>query len=210
LPPARRPSKPFLPACAFVLLAGCAAHEEARVAKRLDPDPTPAAFTACYGNSCRLSSQVSLAPEQWQEVRDAFDPPPADAAAERRAVAQAVAALERFTGEQTGTSEDAPGMGTQLHLDGQLDCIDEAANSTAYLRMMQADGLIRFHEVGLPAHRFVIDAWGPSNTATMRDIATGQRYAVESYFGRNGEPPYVMPLELWVEGWWPGDPLPET
>jgi len=199
----------ILPAAATALLLNaCAAQEESRVAKLLDPNPTPASFKACYGNSCRLHSQVGLSPEQWQQVRTVFDPAPADALDERRAVARAVAVLERFTGQQTGTSEDAPGMGVHLDPDGQLDCIDESTNSTSYLRMMAADGLIRFHHVGFPAHRFVLSAWGPSNTATMRETATSKRYAVESYFRENGQPAYVLPLDIWVEGWTPEDGTP--
>ena len=195
-----------LGACAEV-----AEVEEQRVAKNLDPNPTPASYRVCFGNSCRLHDKVSLTPEQWQQVRAVFDPPPADALAERQTVALAIAVLERFTGEQTGTSDDAPGMGVHLNPDGQLDCIDESTNSTAYLRMMAADGLIQFHDIGFPAHRFVLSAWGPSNTATMRENATSKRYAVESYFRENGEPAYVMPLDVWIEGWTPedGDP-PET
>jgi hypothetical protein len=201
----------ILAAIVLLSLGACAEVEEQRVAKKLDPDPTPASFKACYGNSCRLHGRVSLTPEQWQQVRNVFDPAPADALAERRAVAQAIAVLERFTGEQTGTSEDAPGMGVHLYPDTQLDCIDESTNSTAYLRMMAADGLIKFHKVGFPAHRFVLSAWGPSNTATMSEGATQKRYAVESYFRANGEPAYVLPLDIWIEGWTPGDgDPPET
>jgi len=203
-----RANRLFPMAAASLLLAACAAQEESRVAKLLDPHPTPASFVACYGNSCRLQGKVALVPEQWQQVRAAFDPPPADALAERRAVAQAIAVLERFTGEQTGTSEDAPGMGVHFNPDGQLDCIDESTNSTSYLRMMAKDGLIRFHNVGFPAHRFVLSAWGPSNTATMRETTTSKRYAVESYFRENGQPAYVMPLDIWIEGWTPEDGTP--
>jgi hypothetical protein len=201
----------WIAASTALLLGACAEQEEYRVAKLLDPTPTPASFKACYGNSCRLHSRVTLVPDQWQQVRAVFEPAPADALAERQAVARAIGVLERFTGEQTGTSEDAPGMGVHLNPDGQLDCIDESTNSTSYLRMMAKDGLIRFHTIGFPAHRFVISAWGPSNTATMTDTATHKRYAVESYFRENGQPAYVMPLDIWTEGWTPsdGDP-PET
>jgi hypothetical protein len=205
------PSRILPAAIACLLLGACAEQEEYRVAKLLDPQPTPASFKACYGNSCRLHGQVHLSPEQWEQVRAVFEPPPADALAERHDVERAIAVLERFTGAQTGTSEDAPGMGVHLNPDGQLDCIDESTNSTSYLRMMAKDGLIRFHDVGFPAHRFVLSAWGPSDAATMRETASGKRYAVESYFRANGEPAYVLPLDLWIEGWTPedGDP-PET
>lgn len=198
-------------ALAALVLAGCQANEERRVAKLLEADPTPARFSICHGNSCRLRTEVSLSAAEWEQVRALFEPAPVDAPAERRQIARATGLLETFTGRQADTLEDAPGMGVHWDPDGQLDCIDEATNSTAYLRMMAADGLIRFHDVGLPANRFVVSAWGPSNTATIRERGTGRIYAVESYFRTNGEPADVLPLDLWTAGWVPedGDP-PES
>lgn len=206
-----RLNRAFAIAAAAILFAGCQANEEHRVAKLLDPSPTPAKFNVCYGNSCRLHGQVSLSDAEWAQVRALFDPQPENALEERRRISRATGLLETFTGRQTGTSDDAPGMGVHWNPDSQLDCIDEATNSTAYLRMMAADGLIRFHDVGLPANRFVVSAWGPSNTATIKERATGNVYAVESYFRSNGEPSYVLPLDIWTAGWVPenGTP-PET
>ena len=196
---------------AILLLAGCQANEERRVARLLDANPTPARFGVCYGNSCRLHADVSLSEAEWALVRALFEPSPEDALTERRRISRATGLLEAFTGRQTGTSEDAPGMGVHWNPDGQLDCIDEATNSTAYLRMMAADGLIRFHDIGLPANRFVITAWGPSNTATITERASGKVYAVESYFRNNGEPSDVMPLDIWTAGWVPENgPPPES
>lgn len=193
---------------AILLLSGCQANEEHRVAKLLEANPTPAKFSLCHGNSCRLRTDVSLSEAEWAQVRALFDPLPEDALTERRRIARATGLLETFTGRQAGTSEDAPGMGVHWNPDGQLDCIDEATNSTAYLRMMAGDGLIRFHDIGLPANRFVITAWGPSNTATITERATGKVYAVESYFRNNGEPAYVLPLDIWTAGWVPEDGTP--
>lgn len=190
------------------VLSGCTASEEQRVAGLLQADPTPEKFSICHGNSCRLRTDVSLSAAEWAQVKASFDPAPADALAERRRIARAIGLLETFAGRQADTLGDAPGMGVHWDPDGQLDCIDEATNSTTYLRMMSADGLIRFHDIGLPANRFVITAWGPSNTATLTEVATGKGYAVESYFGSNGEPAYVMPLEVWRAGWVPQDGAP--
>jgi hypothetical protein len=190
------------------VLGGCQANEEHRVAQLLEANPTPAQFSICHGNSCRLRTQVSLSTEEWAQIRAHFDPAPVDALAERRQIARAIGRLETFTGRQADTLDDAPGMGVHWNPDGQLDCIDEATNSTTYLRMMAADGLIRFHDIGLPANRFVITAWGPSNTATIKETATGKVYAVESYFRYNGEPAYVLPLDIWTAGWVPEDGSP--
>ncbi len=191
-------------------LSGCQASEEKRVARLLEADPVPAKFSVCHGNSCRLRTHVSLSAEDWDRVAALFEPLPADAAAERRRIGLAIGVLETFTGRQAGTLEDAPGMGVHWDRDAQLDCIDEATNSTAYLRMMAADGLIRFHHIGLPANRFFFAAWGSSNTATIKEIASRTTYAVESYFRSNGEPADVLPLETWAAGWVPEDgPTPE-
>jgi hypothetical protein len=193
------------------LLAGCAVHEEARVAKLQEADPVPASFSVCHGNSCRLRSDISLSEAEWRRVHDVFATAPADAVAERKLIARSIAMLEVMVGQQAGTLEDKPGVGLEWNTDAQLDCIDEAINSTAYLRMMAADELLRFHRVGPPAHRFVLSAGGPSNTATITEIATGKRFAVDSFFLGNGEPPSILPLDLWLTGWEPEDgPPPEA
>jgi hypothetical protein len=125
------------------MLGGCRANEEQRVAKLQEANPTPARFSICHGNSCRLRTDVSLSTEEWAQVGALFDPAPADALAERRQIARAIGLLETFSGRRADTLEDAPGMGVHWNPDGQLDCIDEATNSTTYLRMMAADRLIR-------------------------------------------------------------------
>ena len=188
--------------------AACQSHEEHRVAGLLDKNPTPAKFTICHGNSCRLHTTISLTAAEWAQVRALFDPAPTDARAERHQIALATGLLEILAGRQAGTLDDAPGMGVHWNPDGQLDCIDETTNSTSYMRMMAADGLIRFHDIGLPANRFVISAWGPSNTATIRERATGKVYAVDSYFRANGEPADILPLDVWMAGWMPEDGPP--
>jgi hypothetical protein len=88
----------------------------------------------------------------------------------------------------------------------QLDCVDESTNSTTYLRMMERDGLLRYHRVGSRAARarsggFII-GW-PHFTAVIEEIASGEKWAVDSWFRNNGEPPEVVPLSLWRTGWEP-------
>ncbi len=198
-------------ALACVALAACAARETGRVASLAAAEPTPAAFSICHGNSCRLRSDVSLSDAEWQQVRDLFQQPAADAPAERRQIAQAIGRLEILAGRQADTLGDAPGLGVHWNGDEQLDCIDEATNSTQYLRMFAADGLLGWHRVGQPAYRFVLHAWGPSNTATVEETATGTVFAVDSYFLANGEPASVLPMPVWMAGWMPEDgPPPES
>ncbi|MDP6305671.1 MAG: hypothetical protein QF869_07345, partial [Alphaproteobacteria bacterium] len=62
---------------------------------------------------------------------------PTDAATnareERVRIARAVALLESMAGEQAGTLLDKAGTGFPLENRYQLDCVDEALNTTAYL-----------------------------------------------------------------------------
>jgi len=204
----RQRALPVVGLISAVLLSACESHEEHRVAKLVEANPTPAKFSVCHGNSCRLRSPISLSAAEWAQVRAVFDPAPVDAREERQRIARATGLLEILVGRQAGTLDDAPGMGVHWNPDGQLDCIDEATNSTEYLRMMAADGLIRFHEIGLPANRFVITAWGPSNTATINERATGKVFAVDSYFRANGQPSDILPLDVWMAGWVPEDGPP--
>jgi hypothetical protein len=193
---------------AFAALAACATREEEHVATLAATNATPADFSLCHGNSCRLHSHVSLSPAEWQQVRDLLTP--ADAIGERRQIALAIGRLEILAGRQAGTLDDAPGMGVHWDPDGQLDCVDEATNTTQYLHMLAADGLLRWHRVSTPSNRARLGLW-PSNTATILETATGRRFAVDSYFLANGEPASVLPLDTWLTGWTPDDgPPPET
>lgn len=184
------------------LLAACEAQTEARVAKLVPLDATPGAFEVCHGSGCKQRTPVSLTPEQWDQVRavfaDARDP-----AEERAAIARSVALMERLVAKPAGTGRDVGRNLVAGDQGGQLDCVDEAVNSTTYLRMMATGDLIRFHDVAFPAHRGGI--LRAHNTAVIRDRTSGERYAVDSWFYDNGVPPAVVALQTWRNGWQPGD-----
>ena len=206
--PSRSPALRGAALAGLLSLAACAGHEEARIGSIAEVHPIPAHYSLCHGNGCRLHTDISLSTAEWQEVRAIFTPPAADAVAERKQISLAVGRLEILAGRQAGTLDDAPGMGVHWEEDGQLDCVDETVNTTQDLRMFAADGLLRFHHAGAPGHRFVLSAWGPSNTATVIENATGKVYAIDSYFLANGEPASVVPLDLWIAGWVPEDGPP--
>lgn len=200
-----QPRLSFPLSAALILLTGCAALAERRVAGMVAADPSPASFTVCHGSGCKARTPVGLSDAQWGKVRALFRPASADAAAERARIADAIGLLERLVAPQAGTGEDAARNLVASDQSTQLDCIDEAVNSTTYLRMIAADGLLRFHRVELPAHRGGIIL--AHNTAVVREIATGQEFAVDSWFFANGVPPPVLPLTAWRDGWEPGDAI---
>jgi hypothetical protein len=154
-----------------------------------------------------------LSDAEWQEVRAIFAIAPANAAAERRRIAEALALLERQVGIRTGTSAHQWSRHNG-HIDGnsrgdptQLDCIDEAVNSWTYLTMLARDGLLRFHTVeklaysgGLPDFTFA-----PRNTAVIRATASGIDFAVDPTLVDAGERPPIIPLSIWAAAWPPPD-----
>ena len=194
----------FLPLLA--LLAGCQAMAESHVAGLIDPKASPAGFDVCHGSRCHVRTRVTLTDEQWDGVRAEFSED-RDAGKERAEVREAIGLMERLVAEPTGTATDVGDNIYAADQSTQLDCVDEAVNATVYLRMIAADGLLRFHAVEMPAHRGGMRY--AHNTAVIRDTATGKRFAVDSSFFDNGNPAVVLSLDTWLSGWRPGDSAPD-
>ena len=165
-------------------------------------DPDPARFNICHGGGCASLATVNLSDEQWQRVRAVFAQPGASPAAERAQIRTAIALFENIVGPMTGTANDKGGTFPGLGQPGQMDCIDESINTTIYLTMLQKYGLLRWHNVADRATRWWIFSW-PHTTAVIEERASKRRWAVDSWFLDNGEPPFVLPLETWRKGWKP-------
>lgn len=165
----------------------------------------PARILVCHGYGCDERQEVSLTAEEWGYIVALLAPPAASAAVERARVATAIGRMERFIGPKTGTAGDqARSAVFTFDARGQMDCLDESTNTTRYLRLFAAHGLLRFHAIGAIAYRGrLVDGIGPHNAATLRDIATGQEFAVDSWFHANGQPAEIAPLDDWRRGWRP-------
>lgn len=166
-------------------------------------DPQPERFSLCWSHSCSIVATVALPPPAWHQVRDVFRETPSAPADERALIAAAIALLEKLVGDITGTSRDRGGDLRGFARPGQMDCVDEANNSTTYLKMLAADGLLRWHKVGEILKRGHIIFGMPHATAIITDTTTGEHWAVDSWYLDNGEPPYIVPYEIWRTGWNP-------
>ena len=196
----------FLSHCLLLILLCLTANTTADVFVRDDiiTTPSPDAFSLCYGHTCAEVVELKLKPQEWKRIRNLFLPPPANAEEERTRVARAIGLMEIMTGGLADTANDKGGNLDGLFAEGnQLDCIDESTNSTTYLRMLAADGLLRRHSVQDRATRgYLLFGW-PHTTAVIRDLATRNDYAVDSWFYDNGAPPAIVPLTIWRDGWEP-------
>lgn len=186
----------------------CAATEKKGASEFLrnycKPAPSPSYFSVCYSHGCDSSADIQLTAEEWDMIREIFDSGTSDAAAERQCIAKAVGSLETIVGRRTGTDADLGGSFAGSFKQYQMDCVDEAVNTTTYLLMMKNDGLIRFHDLLEPANRgyFIWGGW-PHTAAVIVEQSSGKKYAVDSWFLDNGQPPFIIPLEQWKEGWRP-------
>lgn len=167
--------------------------------------PEQPSFSVCYQYGCASIASVLLTPLEWKEIREIFSDA-RDAQMEREQIAQAIGAIEAVVGEKTGTASDRGGTGITSS-PGQMDCIDESMNSTTYLTMLARDGLLLWHVIEERATRgWLIFGW-PHTTAVIRERASGEKFAVDSWFFDNGTPPAIVPLQEWKRGW---TPKPQT
>ena len=189
--------------CAFCGVS--AAHAQALFDRRptLIDDPQPQRFSVCYGHTCSVVVTASLPQAAWQRVRVVFHAGVDGPEDERTRIASAIALLETLVGEITGTARDLGGDVRGFLKPGQMDCVDEANNSTTYLKMFAADGLLKWHEVGPVVKRGHILFGMPHATAIITDKTTREQWAVDSWYLDNGEPPYIVPYRIWKDGWSP-------
>jgi hypothetical protein len=194
---------------AAVALLGCACtHERTGPVSQhyLDFSTRPPrnnTVYVCHAYGCRMQTPFRFTDEDIAALGSVMAKTrQADSAhEERRAVAYAIAWMERRTGDVIGTSADRPGMDFTASGDPtQQDCVDEATNTTSYLLILERNGLLKHHSVGTPFSKENllrgIAGW-PHWTAVLKETANGQRWAVDSWIYANGENPAIVEAEKW-------------
>jgi hypothetical protein len=152
-------------------------------------------LTVCVNYSCRSQKHIRLKSSQWRGLTQLFAHSRKNPERERKAIGKAIGKIETLVGARVGTATDQP-RNEATGEPGQLDCIAESRNTEHYLRLLQARGLIRQHRVLERVKRapLLFDShW----SAVIEEKATGQRYAVDSWFRANGQAAVVMPLKDW-------------
>jgi hypothetical protein len=152
----------------------------------------------CHNYTCRSVTPVTLSDADIAEIAGDLQAGAVDAAAERDAISRSVQTFERIVGERIGTSGDLPGMQFGQGNPGQMDCMDEATNTTSLLVVLQAHGYLHHHRVAEPASRgFFLDGRYPHATAVLRETASGAKWAIDSWPRANAEPPVIQSLPEW-------------
>ena len=185
------------------MLAGCAVQAE------LGPDtwyrdrnallPRKDRLYICHGFGCTYKTPVDFSRADRRKLALILASGKKSPAAERKAVAKAVQWQEARVTAALGTAPDIGGLDMRnASVPGQMDCIDEASNTTSLLLYAERAGLLRHHRVASPVARgFLLDGRYPHATAVLRERARGQAYAIDSWVLASAEPPVVQPLESW-------------
>lgn len=156
-------------------------------------------ITVCHGYGCRFETPYDMSGEDLDYIAAVMAKAEQSAAGERAAVAKVITYMENRVGAKIGTDQDragieAGGIGDPT----QLDCIDETANTTSVLMIMERHRLLKYHTVRKPQVRgYWVDGRWPHWTAVLTVKEDGVDWVMDPWFRDNGVPPVVMPLEDW-------------
>ncbi len=161
------------------------------------------AIPVCYDFACKHSSVVSLPPHEWQEVAGWFNPVAETPALERQQIKSAIGWMEVLIGRYTPTHKDIAFDWPEDIDDveglfpGQQDCIDEAVNTTTYLRLLELNDLLTHHTVIEQAYRSAVfdQHWA----GQIKVKSTGERFVVDSWFQPNGYVPVIQASKDWED-----------
>lgn len=161
--------------------------------------PAPNRIYVCHGFDCRNTTRLDFNEDDRSRLASIMEQGKSGPAQERTAIARAVAYFEERSTEVIGV-RDAPrshiGQTGQV---GQMDCIDVSTNTRSLLLHLRLLGLLRHHEVeGNVTRGAIVDGRYFHATSVIRETGSGQRWAVDAWYGAGGEEPQVKPLSQWL------------
>ena len=187
----------LLLAGAVLALGGCTYEQEGPPKLHFEQfaakAPKENTVDVCHAYGCKSQTQFTFSQADIAQINTLMirvkreDTPPE----ERRAMSYAVAWMERRVAPAVGTASDRPSMDMLgSGDDSQQDCVDEATNTTSYLMVLDRNGLIHHHEIERPFAKDSINHW-THWAAVIREKESGERFAIDSSSGPNGDNPTV-------------------
>jgi len=164
--------------------------------------PSTATLVVCHVFGCRDRTEVAFSTSDRARMMQILRSGQSSAAAERMAIAAAVAWFDRRVGPETGTVHHIAraGMGDVSDPRSQFDCIDTSRNTTSLLLLLDELHLLKHHRVEQPAGRgALIDGRLPHATAVVAELDTQKEWAIDARTHAAGERPDVIPLERWMQ-----------
>jgi hypothetical protein len=155
-------------------------------------------ISICYNYGCARNAEIHLRGAELSRIRMLLASVD-DAAEERQAISHAIGLFQMFAGQQTPTFRDRGRNIPDEGIDGRMDCIDHAHNTSAYLRLMEERDWLQFHRVLEPLKRAPLifnEHW----SARIAEKESREEFVVDSWFFDNGHPAAIFTLEEWMKG----------
>lgn len=170
-------------------------------------DISPDSFSVCYQYGCEKIANISINPEQWSNLTAIFEENLASGF-ERALMAEYIARMEQLVGRQTKTQFDRAGtfimfLSAMQQKSNQMDCIDESINTLSYLKMLEAESILKHHQISGLVTRGGLRAGYPHTAVLLKDLEANKKFVIDSWFLDNGRPAVVLPYKLWKQGWKP-------
>lgn len=161
--------------------------------------PNGTRIIACHGYGCVRRQVISVDGGWLSRAKSLLKAGSSSPQAERDALAQVVGTYTAYVTASIGGKPDIPGSPAQMSgVHGQMDCLDETANTTSLLLVLQEQGLLTHHRVEAPESRgFFLDGRYPHFTAIITEKRTGEGWAVDPWRRAPGQRPEVLPLNQW-------------
>lgn len=168
-------------------------------------EPTLESLPHCHGYGCKFMTETSLTTKEWKNITKPLKRKAKTAEQERKNIAQTLAKFEQIVGEKTGTNEDVADTFVKRG-DFQLDCADESTNMSLYLKLLENNNKLKFHKTSPPIIRGVSSGgYWLHETAVIKEIKTEKEFAVDAWWKDNGNAPYIIALDEWLNGWRPDE-----
>lgn len=156
-------------------------------------------ISICSGFGCIYQDKLSVTQAQESELKDIFRSGAASATAERAAIARYISTMERMSLSNLRFAADVKrSYQRNSGVRGQMDCVDETRNTTAYLKFAQSRGWLLHHRVSnsYVNKGFVLDGTLPHRSAVIID-RSGKQYVVDSWPTNNGGKPLIISTKQW-------------
>jgi len=177
--------------CSVLGLGGCAGQSAgspgAWYSARNAVEPTSDRVVICHAFGCERRTPIRFGDKDLTHLREVFAQGEDSPASEREAIAQAVQWSEERVAISVGSQNDIGGLDMKnAGVPGQMDCIDEATNTTSVLLIAEKQGFLKHHRY-------------PHATAVVIEKGSGTGYAIDSWPHRNGVAPDIMTLTAWFD-----------
>jgi hypothetical protein len=155
----------------------------------------------CYHYGCARRAGVHFSDDDLKRIQAEFAAA-GDAAAERAAIASAMALMYLTAAAQTPIWQDRGLNIDDEEAEGRMDCIDHSTNTTTLLHLAQDQGWLKHHDVGPRVRRgrfLIFEHW----SARVVERESREEFAVDTWFLDPGQPATIYPLRQWLDGAYP-------